>query len=115
MNIDVKKGCFYRISVIFGKDDKDYKNIVAEGLNLEQMEETIIEKIEDHLYSVARYARDNGQGTIVPREASIEPRYYYFIQNGNSDERYPVNRTSVSMYDEYRTKKARTSFLYTCK
>lgn len=105
MNIDVKKGCFYRISVIFGKDDKDYKNIVAEGLNLEQMEETIIEKIEDHLYSVARYARDNGQGTIVPRGASIEPRYYYFIQNGNSDERYPVNRTSVSMYDEYRTKK----------
>ena len=49
MNIDVKKGCFYRISVIFGKDDKDYKNIVAEGLNLEQMEETIIEKLESSL------------------------------------------------------------------
>jgi len=105
MNIDIKKGCFYRIYVNFGKDDKDYISIVAEGLNLKQMEETIIEKIEDRLYSVARYARDNGQGTIVPLKASIEPRYYYFIQKEDSDERYPVNRTSVSMYEEYRTKK----------
>ena len=105
MNIDIKKGCFYRIYVDFGKDDKNYISIVAEGLNLKQMEETIIEKIEDQLYSVARYARDNGHGTIVPLRASIEPRYYYFIQKEDSDERYPVNRTSVSMYEEYRTKK----------
>lgn len=105
MNIDIKKGCFYRITASFGIDEIDYCNIVAEGLNLEQMEDTIIEKIEEDLYTIARYAKDKGQGTIVPTRVSIEPRYYYFIQKEDSDERYPVTRTNVSMYDGYRTKK----------
>ena len=105
MNVDIKKGCFYRITASFGIDEIDYCNIVAEGLNLEQMEDTIIEKIEENLYTVVRYARDKGQGTIVPTRVSIEPRYYYFIQKEGSNERYPVTRTQVSMYDGYKTKK----------
>lgn len=105
MNIDIKKGCFYRITTSFGIDEIDYCNIVAEGLNLEQMEDTLIEKIEENLYTVVCYARDKGQGTIVPTKVSIEPRYYYFIQKDGSNERYPVTRTQVSMYDGYKTKK----------
>ena len=105
MNVDIKKGCFYRITVRFDKDESEYCDIVAEGLNLEQMEDTIIEKIEEDLYTIARYAKDKGQGAIVPTKVYIEPRYYYFIQKEDSDERYPVTRTSVSMYDGYRTKK----------
>lgn len=105
MNVDIKKGCFYRITARFDSDELDYCNIVAEGLNLEQMEDTLIEKIEEDIYTVVRYARDKGQGTIVPTRVFIEPRYYYFIQKEGSDERYPVTRTQVSMYDGYKTKK----------
>lgn len=105
MNVDIKKGCFYRITVRFDSDEICYCNIVAEGLNLKQMEDTIIEKIEENLYAVVRYAKDKGQGAIIPTKAYIEPRYYYFIQKEDSDERYPVARTQVSMYDGYKTKK----------
>ena len=105
MNVDIKKGCFYRITVQFN-DNKDNRfSIVAEGLTLEQMEDTIIEKLEDELYSIAHFAVDNGQGTIVPSHVHIEPRYYYFMQRAGDDDRYPVQRTSVSMYGPYQTKK----------
>lgn len=69
------------------------------------MEETFIEKLEELLYSIARYAMDQGQGTIVPFSVHIEPRYYYFIQRDGDEGRYPVARTSVTMYDGYKTKK----------
>jgi hypothetical protein len=104
MNVDIRKGCFYRIYAHFGKGDADYATVIAEGLNLKQMEETFIEKIEELLYSIARYAMAQGQGTIVPSSAHIEPRYYYFIQREGDEERYPVARTTVSMYNGYATK-----------